>query len=66
MRHSLAHPALDALIEAYPSQSSCNISPRPAAATCVTTVPATLVTNLYGQPADQVHQRDRPAAGVPK
>jgi hypothetical protein len=29
-------------------------------------VPATLVTNLYGQPADQVHQRDPPVAGVPK
>jgi hypothetical protein len=43
-----------------------NIGPRPATATCVTTVPATLVTNLYGQPADQVHQRDRLAAGVPK
>src|SRR5690242_8250047 len=39
------------------------IGPHPVTATRVTSEPATLVTHLYGHVADQVHQRDRPAAG---
>jgi hypothetical protein len=42
------------------------IGPHPVTATRVTSEPATLVTNLYGHVADQVHQRDRPAAGTEK